>query len=471
MANYAITGNSIINNQNVFRFTETIGDSVAAGNMITSCALTITPDINYVVQASDFSIGDALPSQVQSVVFTNSGTANQPGNTVIATVNFVSSFNVTQELVGETGIVVDIDGTATYFGNVNTLNVDVDQTVFDITNDIQFETGITQIGGMSVSTTSSSGINTTVITGQAVPNKSKKIAKVVVEAKSGYYFTSQPKLQYFGTPRESLRLVIDGDNQPVRNADDRVTIYTFHLIYKNSVSTLANSGNGVLLVVKTEAIKTIPKKIIAVSFGSSQVVAGGEERVIKIQGTKDAEFNLTITDDTDKKSILDGIGPRTDSDVTGISFSTYSDLTETTVLNPVYGSIDAINKKFTKNGFCTFKQTFPAYSSTILTTAINMGGGLSGTTATFDALTNVRVGDRLKMDTISTGDTVTVVSLNSSTEAVLSQSVTAANDAVAVFTRDQKYFINLFPVGDTTLASNIPTEEPHYTINQYMDPV
>ena len=471
MANYAITGNSIINNQNVFRFTETIGDSVAAGNMITSCALTITPDINYVVQASDFSIGDALPSQVQSVVFTNSGTANQPGNTVIATVNFVSSFNVTQELVGETGIVVDIDGTATYFGNVDTINVDVDQTVFDITNDIEFETGITQTGGMSVSTTSSSGINTTVITGQAVPNKSKKIAKVVVEAKSGYYFTSQPKLQYFGTPRESLRLVIDGDNQPVRNADDRVTKYTFHLIYKNSVSTLANSGNGVLLVVKTEAIKTIPKKIIAVSFGSSQVVAGGEERVIKIQGTKDAEFNLTITDDTDKKSILDGIGTRTDSDVTGISFSTYSDLTETTVLNPVYGSIDAINKKFTKNGFCTFRQTFPAYSSTILTTAINMGGGLSGTTATFDALTNVRVGDRLKMDTISTGDTVTVVSLNSSTEAVLSQSVTAANDAAAVFTRDQNYFINLFPVGDTTLASNIPTEEPHYTINQYMDPV
>ena len=100
-----------------------------------------------------------------------------------------------------------------------------------------------------------------------------------------------------------------------------------------------------------------------------------------------------------------------------------------------------------------------------------MGGGLSGTTATFDALTNVRVGDRLKMDTISTGDTVTVVSLNSSTEAVLSQSVTAANDAAAVFTRDQNYFINLFPVGDTTLASNIPTEEPHYTINQYMDPV
>tara|TARA_R100001163_G_scaffold36282_1_gene27812 strand:- start:426 stop:2270 length:1845 start_codon:yes stop_codon:yes gene_type:complete len=471
MANYTITGNTSINNQNVFRLTETIGDSVAAGNMAASCVLTITPDINYVVQASDFSIGDALPSQVQSVVFTNSGTANQPGNTVIATVNFVSSFNVTQELVGETGIVVDIDGTATYFGNVDTINVDVDQDVFDITNDTQFETTITQTGGMSVSTTSSSGINTTVITGQAVPNKSKKIAKVVIESKSGYYFTSQPKLQYFGTPRESLRLVIDGDNQPVRNADGEVTKYTFHLIYKNNVSTLANSGNGVLLVVKTQAIKTIPKKIIAVSFGSSQVTAGGEERVIKIQGTKDAEFNLTITDDTDKKSILDGIGTRTDPDITGVSFSTYSDLTETTVLNPVYGSIDAINKKFTKNGFCTFKQTFPAYSSTILTTAINMGGGLSGTTATFDALTNVRVGDRLKMDTISTGDVVTVVSLNSSTEAVLSQSVTAANDAVAVFTRDQKYFINLFPVGDTTLASNIPTEEPHYTINQYMDPV
>ena len=46
MANYIST---------TLKFTETIGDSVIGGNMITSGTLTISPKSGYVVTASDFS--------------------------------------------------------------------------------------------------------------------------------------------------------------------------------------------------------------------------------------------------------------------------------------------------------------------------------------------------------------------------------------------------------------------------------
>jgi len=454
--NYTITGNGTnADGEFTFGFVETIGDSVGAGNMITSAPLTITPDEYYVVQASDFSIGDALPSDVTSVVFTDTGTPNQPGNTVLATVNFASGFTVTALKV----VTVDIDGAATFIGTANDLSVEVEEQI-----NFEFEAialGLAAGSGVTINeTTPSSGLKLINFSGQATPNKSKSLGTITITADSGFYFNSVPYFEYYNKQKEELQLV---KKTVTRDSDNRRTAYSFDLIFKSAVDTSTVSGSRVKLIANTIAIPQETKQITKVSFGEPQVSPSGQERIITVYGTKDAEFNLTITDNTDKKSILD-------------TTTTYGGgTTLTTVLNPVYGSIDAINKKFStglRTGRqCSFVQKFPQYSSTIRTTAVNMGGGLSGTTATFDSLTDVRVGDRLKMDVISTGDTVTVTALNSSTEAVLSQSVTADDDAVAIFTRDQKYFINLFPLNDTILGVNIPTEEPHYTIHQYMDPV
>ena len=64
---------------------EYVGDSVANGSIPSSVALIITPDTGFVLQASDFSIGTALPSEVVSVSFADTGTALDPANTVVAT--------------------------------------------------------------------------------------------------------------------------------------------------------------------------------------------------------------------------------------------------------------------------------------------------------------------------------------------------------------------------------------------------
>jgi len=455
--NYTVAGNAINADGNfVFQFIETSGDSVVDGNMISSGTLTIIPNGNYVVQASDFSIGDALPSSVASVSFTDTGIPNTPANTVTATVNLASDFVVPND---DFTIIVDIDGTATFYdpefdgGGIDVFtNFDLE---FDVDSDIT--TNFTGNGGTTVNQSVASALATINFSGEATPNKSKSIATITLTAGSGFFFNSTPYLKYFGIQQGQLTLLT---KTITRDSSNRRTAYSFDLVFKSKVDLSTNSGNKVKLIIDKGTIPQVVKKITRVDFGPPQISPAGENRLIKIFGTPGSEFNFTVTDDVDKKSIIEQ----------RLVDSTYFPTTK--VLNPVYGEIDAINKKFEGGDtYCEYRQYFPPYNSTVLTTAINMGGGLSGATATFDALTNVRVGDRLKMDTISTGDTVTVTALNSSTEAVLSQSVTAADDAVATFTRDQKYFINLFPLNETVFGRNIPSEEPHFTIEQHMDPV
>jgi hypothetical protein len=88
--------------------TEDTGDSVNAGTIVPSVVLVITPNAGYVVSASVFSIGDPLPIEVSSVVFTDTTTAGQPGNLVHATVTFYN-FNMPN---ADKDIIVDIDGEA-----------------------------------------------------------------------------------------------------------------------------------------------------------------------------------------------------------------------------------------------------------------------------------------------------------------------------------------------------------------------
>jgi hypothetical protein len=75
---------------------------------VTEFALNIIPNDGYVIDAADFSIGDALPSQINSVVFSN-GT----GGVVKATCTFDSSFIMP---ANDVEILIDIDGVANLVG-------------------------------------------------------------------------------------------------------------------------------------------------------------------------------------------------------------------------------------------------------------------------------------------------------------------------------------------------------------------
>ena len=89
--------------------------SVAKDTALTSSVanqvLTITPDIGFVVAASDFTnnTSSSLSSPVNSITLTNSTTANALDNTVLVTVDLKDAFVPTANLT----TTIDIDGAAT----------------------------------------------------------------------------------------------------------------------------------------------------------------------------------------------------------------------------------------------------------------------------------------------------------------------------------------------------------------------
>ena len=434
------------------------------GNIPSKGIIVITPNAGYVVSASSFSHG-TLPDNVRTCTFSDTSTAGVIGNTVKVEVNLAYEF----VLNNSTTINIKINGDAVAYNTKND-KVDVNVIIEDETNPnatssptVTFTaatSSFTVNQSTTAPTTEPGNIKrtTTTISGTTTKNLSTKIATLKIESPSGYYIDKSPYLKYVNS-LENVKLI---KTSIARDNEDRITTYDFDVMFISEVDTKANSGAKIFLIYNTIITPVITKEITRIDYGRSFLTADGGNRKILIQGETGAEFDVTVTDAVEGDSIL----------------STYN--ANSTIFDPIKSEITAINHKFKSRlnrrgnrGAQRFKfnQNFPAYNNTILTTAIDMGSGLSGTTATFNELTNVRVGDRLVMDEISTGTKVTVTKINSARECVLSSSVTADDDAVAVFTRQQEYHINIFPKNGTTLASSISTTTPTCTIKQYKNPV
>ena len=97
-------------NVSVHTSTEEAGDSVATQTLPNSTVLNITPHMGYVVDASNFYIGDPLPPEIDSVSFSDSTTPGTSGNIVYATVTLNPQFSMPSS---NTTINIDIDGVAT----------------------------------------------------------------------------------------------------------------------------------------------------------------------------------------------------------------------------------------------------------------------------------------------------------------------------------------------------------------------
>ena len=168
MANYTITK---------FQTTESVGDSIFFNNMVTSGTVTITPNSIYVVSASDFSIS-SLPTGIASVVFTDSTTAGQPGNTVIATFTFSSDFSATSNV----NIGLDIQGDAKVY-NPETQTVSYAVKLIDQQSDnVNGASAVSSSGSSTVSTTGSvtDPVRTYTISGSITKNTLTKIASLTL---------------------------------------------------------------------------------------------------------------------------------------------------------------------------------------------------------------------------------------------------------------------------------------------------
>ena len=438
-----------------FKTRETIGDTPFFNTMSDTATMTITPNSGYVVSASSFSV-PKLPSDILSVSFTDTDTAGSVDNLVTITATFKQTFTVTDHVT----INLNILGDATFF-------IDSEQTIsanvrlIDDKNENSFgSVSITSFEDTTVTTTKQVGINgnldifTTIISNDITKNVTTKLASVTVTADTNYYFVNKPYLKRLSTDNVFLK-----QTSVTRDANKKATAYNFDVMFNSKFNTYAENQQPVFIEYTAKALPVEKTEITRVVFGDTNVSDLGETRPIRVYGTEGAEFNLTIVKESDKtKSIIND------------PINTENIFTET-------GTIASINKKIPRTsskkkiGYCDFVQKFPM--NTIRSTQLN-GAMSASTTMNVDSNADVAVGDRVIMGKIDAGKTIKVTELNPGSVAnrlTLSSAITASDDTVVKFIRNETYNINIYPKDGVTLGTKVPLTKPFYTIKQNTNPV
>jgi hypothetical protein len=247
-----------------------VGDQVNLS--VTEFALNIIPNAGYVIDAADFSIGDALPSQINSVVFSN-GT----GGIVKATCTFDSSFIMPSN---DVEILIDIDG------------VPAEQT---FTIDGQY---IIRQGNVQESATSPVAFSQTAVDGTEVTLFTKTFT-----ATSGYYFAELP--YYYqsydqGSRSDSAYIITYVDTTVAGNTpgSSLVTARTYTVKYLiNGQSRTLNSINFIAFA-ELIYVPPVTPELKAYTVVTDNFKFDGESRNISFYGEGDATFTLNINDGT-----------------------------------------------------------------------------------------------------------------------------------------------------------------------------
>lgn len=292
-------------------------------------------------------------------------------------------------------------------------------------------------------------------------NKSVPIARVTVTPAAGsdprYYIPTHPGIELNTSAVDRVSNSFSNLNYYIKNVSITGTSYggntyrqnyVFDIYYSNSVATYVSDGIVFDFNINHQSLIRNVATIKAVNFGRDKIGIQGGTRNIKVVGAVGTRFNLSVINE-DEDSILSPANANS------------------TLVNRSGATIDCISDVIRSNGIYSFKQIFPNFP-TVLTTKVSGSGAASGaTTVTFDSLLGVNAGDQLVMKEITSPTVVKVISVDGN-DATLTSSITAADDADAVFKRGTSYGINI--TSADTLGSDIPTTDPTYTISQPLYP-
>ena len=160
------------------------------------------------------------------------------------------------------------------------------------------------------------------ITGQVESNKKTKIAKIIITAEKGSYFTSKPSIKKNSSPRNlSIKSFVYKRENIKRkiisasgNLRPRIKSYIIYIYYRNSRQVFSRdrlhcnidyktkkyiSNDPVIdsiVDVDTREYFRLAKTIDKVTYGSSVIPASGDERMIKIHGTPGAKFKIVVNE-------------------------------------------------------------------------------------------------------------------------------------------------------------------------------
>ena len=165
-----------------------------------SVTLVITADAGYIVNSSDFSIGDALPAEIDNVVFTNSSPT-----TVVCVVTFAPTFIMP---ANDVSLPIDIDGQA----------VLLDSTT----------AGSVEISGDNLNPDSST-IPYSITSGVGDTN----IIAIQVDADTGYHFEAVPQVSFSSTQTPGDYTIL---NTSTTVSSGKIISYYFNIMYSRIVS-------------------------------------------------------------------------------------------------------------------------------------------------------------------------------------------------------------------------------------------
>jgi len=293
-----------------FNFTEALQDAVYAGNMITGGSVTITPNPGYVVSASSFSAAGTLPAQFSSISFTDTAVAGEINNTV--TVTFV--FSALFEMSSAANIInLPISGHADLIDDKREITIDVDFIDNTIEN-VNGEVAVGVYSGVASTITETpetetiiNGIQTSNLSGTIDAENNIAIATILVNSDTNYHFDNLPTISVENAPQGasfSLQLT----NTVSENSDGQPTHLSYKLKVNSSVSIPSGLGCKVFIhytgVSDRDTVTTSKKEIKEIIYGSPEIPIGGATKRIQIVGDVGAEFDLTITKNSDNTSIM-----------------------------------------------------------------------------------------------------------------------------------------------------------------------
>ena len=291
--NYSIT---------TFNFIEEILDSMYAGNMISGGTMTITPDSGYVVSAANFSHG-TLPEAIATCVFTDTGTAGQPGNTVLVTFTFGPLFQITSSLPP---IYIHINGDAHIFREDDRtvdFSIDfIDNTIKNlngssVVND--FGSAVSKSGPVTVN-----GVETTTLSATGIASDtSGQIGTLEVTADAGFYFINPPTITLENIPEGTVTLQLNTVTYIEGTTD--ISVWNYKIMFISEIDISSLSGGKVFIEYKGIASRGTTKEILKVVYGDPEVSASGATRTVKVVGDVGAEFDITVTKNSDNTSIMD----------------------------------------------------------------------------------------------------------------------------------------------------------------------
>ena len=329
-------------------------------------------------------------------------------------------------------------------------NIDKTKKLASALNSVDSEGFITKSFTPNVSVVSRTNPNTkqevsSLTIDAKVPYKKRvQIATVSLSAKAGYSIINEPFIIYSSTPIAGLSLYLEKGSSK--------TSFNLFCELDNEVRTEGVPTFEISYIVTNNAPAKTARINKVVTGGN--LTAFGCTRTIKVIGTPNTPFNLSILNSEDNNSILTAA-----NSITTLPVGVKQCLTATTG----------------KSGIYRFKQFFPGAPSKRLTT-VN-GNFTNEKKVIFTSLTDVLVGDELRILTEfgqahNPGKAITVVELDPDgdnvNECLLSDTITATTGRKASFNRPISYDIHLNTTAE--LADTFKRGYPSLTVTQSSTP-